>query len=111
MDRIGELRQRADFEGVVRTADEDGSYTETRTTLYRGVAVSITVASVRDLERLGAGTVTAMATYIVRARYHRNVTTQTQIRWNGRVFQVTGGDFNVKMLNDSMELVCVEMVE
>jgi len=52
---------------------------------------SITPATVRDLERLTAGTTVTQATFILEGDYHAGITTQTQItKDDGRVFYVNG---------------------
>ena len=52
---------------------------------------SISPATVRDLERLTAGTTVTQATFVLEGEYHAGITTQTQItKDDGRVFYVNG---------------------
>lgn len=73
------------------TADGDGGYTTTPVMLSPPyVYAAIQPASVRDLERVTAGTVTSTATHLVSMPYHPGVTTQTVITFGTRTFQVVG---------------------
>jgi len=71
--------------------------------------VSITPATAKNLERVTAGTVTAMATHILEGPYHPQVTTKTRVLFGSRIFNVTGvanpGEQNVDLI-----AVCVEVV-
>jgi head-tail adaptor len=51
---------------------------------------SITPATAADLERIAGGTVIAEATHVLRFPYHPGVTTQTQILFGSRTFNVAG---------------------
>lgn len=69
--------------------DPDGGYTETFTPLDPPTwACSIQQAAARTLEALGAGSVVAQATHVLRGRYHPGITTQTRITFAGRIFSV-----------------------
>src|SRR5262245_15442738 len=51
---------------------------------------SIEPASVRELERLTAGTAVTTASYICEGDYHAGITTETQIVFEGRTLYVNG---------------------
>lgn len=61
--------------------DGDGGYTQTLVPLSPAeVFGAIRPASVRDLERLTAGTVISQATHIVSMPFHPEITTETELR-------------------------------
>jgi SPP1 family predicted phage head-tail adaptor len=90
--------------------DGDGGYTETFAPLDPAEwDCSIQAASTRDLESIGAGTVLAQATHLVKGRYHAGITTESQLTFNGRtlnVVYVTNRDER----NIETILVCAEVV-
>jgi head-tail adaptor len=95
------------------TPDPDGGYTEewTPITPPDGWRVSIRPATVRDLERTTAGTVTAQATHIVQGDYHPGVTTKTRMKkFDGTTFQIAGVT-SVDDRDREMELFCVEQLD
>jgi head-tail adaptor len=90
--------------------DGQGGWTDTWTALDPATwDCSIQAASTRDLESIGAGTVIAQATHLVKGRYHAGITTQTRLTFNGRTL-------NVVYLTNRDErdletiLVCAEVV-
>ena len=78
--------------------------------------VSIRPASVRDLERLTAGTVTATATMLVEGRYHPGITTETRLTYHDamrdrdRILNVLAV-LNMNERDWTTTLVCAEQVE
>ena len=69
--------------------DADGGYTEGTQELDPAVwACSIQPATAKDLEAIGAGTVLAQATHIVKGRYHPGITTQAWLSFKGRRLNV-----------------------
>jgi hypothetical protein len=71
---------------------------------------AITPATVRDLERLTAGTTVTQATFIFEGDYHAGITTQTQItNDDGRVFYVNGVQ-NPEERNRTTRAFCSEVV-
>lgn len=90
--------------------DGAGGSTVTWTDLVPpALSVKISPATAVDLERVAAGTVLSTNTYIVKGPYHPQVSTQTRILFNGRVFNVTGGG-SPDERQVEMELVAVEVV-
>jgi head-tail adaptor len=83
---IGEMRHVITLENpVAQVPDGDGGYTESWAPLVPGKAyASIVGANARSLERFFASTVTVQATYIVKMRFHPDVSTQTRISWVDR---------------------------
>jgi SPP1 family predicted phage head-tail adaptor len=73
------------------------------------LSVRLSPATAVDLERVAAGTVLSTNTYIVKGPYHPQVTTETRLLFNGRVFQVTGGG-SPDERQVEMELVAVELL-
>jgi hypothetical protein len=70
---------------------------------------SITPATVRDLERLTAGTTLTAASHILAGDYHPGITTETQILFRGRTFYVSGvqnpGERNIATIAFCQEVV------
>jgi head-tail adaptor len=83
---IGELRQVVTLSNPgTPVADGDGDATLTYTPLDPDEwRCAIEKASVRAAERHFSGTVTAHGTYIMRGRYHPDITTQTRMVWTDR---------------------------
>jgi SPP1 family predicted phage head-tail adaptor len=73
------------------------------------MAASIVPATQRDLERLVAGTVQSSATHVVTIDYHPQVTTQTQVLFNGRTLHVNSVQ-NLEERNIELVLICEEVV-
>jgi head-tail adaptor len=90
----GAYQHRVRFENPgVPVPDGDGGYTQGYTPLDPPEwFAAILPATVRDLERQTAGTVTAAATHIIVADYHGGVSIQTRVVKldDNRVFAVTG---------------------
>jgi len=94
-----------------RVPDNDGGYTYTWAPLNPPeVYARIQHASVRDLERTIAETVTTVATHLVTIPYHPQVTRATRITFNGRTFQVVAQPANKEELDRELDLVCAELV-
>ncbi len=90
--------------------DGDGSYTQEPVPLNPPYAyAAIVPATVRELERLMAGTVISEATDILSMPYHAQVTTQTIVTFNGRTLRVTGV-MNPEERNRETICACVEVV-
>ncbi len=49
---------------------------------------SITQPAARTLESLGAGSVESTATHLLSGRYHKGITTQTRVMFEGRTLNV-----------------------
>jgi SPP1 family predicted phage head-tail adaptor len=71
---------------------------------------SIAPATARDLENIGAGTVLAQATHVVKGRYHAGITTKTRLLFKGRTLNVVFVA-NVDERSIETDLVCAEMIE
>jgi SPP1 family predicted phage head-tail adaptor len=85
--------------------DGDGAWTHPWINLSpASVWASIVPATVRDLEKIAAGTVIATASHVVTLRYHPQVTTQTRIVYGTRTFDVTGV---VNPDEDNLETICL----
>ena len=83
---IGDLRQVGTLSNPgTPVADGDGGFTQTYTALDpEEWRFAIERASVRAAERHFAGAVIAHGTYIMRGRFHPDITTQTRIVWTDR---------------------------
>lgn len=91
-------------------SDSDGSYTTTPVDLVPATAAaSIEPATAAEMERVAAGTLVASASHLIRLPYHPQITTQTTVTFNGRVFEVVGVR-NLKERNVELVLICVERV-
>jgi head-tail adaptor len=90
--------------------DGDGGYTEVPAALSpASMYAEIKPATVRDLERVSAGTVLSTASHVVTMDYHSGVTTQTRVMFGTRTFSVTG-IMNPEERNVETVLLCVEVV-
>lgn len=90
--------------------DGEGGYTEGWITVSAGWDCSMTQASQRDLERIGAGTVLSQATHLVHGHYLAGVTTKARLVFKDRILNV------IKVVNPwekstDLVLVCAEVVE
>jgi len=91
--------------------DPDGGWQETFTPLTPpNWDCSIQQAAARTLEAIGAGSVVAQATHLLRGRYHPGVTTQTRVTFNTRTFSVLYVS-NRDERNTETDLVCAELVK
>jgi head-tail adaptor len=108
---IGAYRHIVEFESPGDPVpDGEGGYVEGWAPLVPPTwAVSIVPASVRDLERETSGTVLATATHIVSGRYRPDVTTEARMKFEGRVFEITGA-INVDERDIEMKLICKEHI-
>ena len=91
--------------------DGTGGYTEGLTTLISRAPAAIEPATAASLERLGANTISPMATHLVMLRYVPGVTTKTEAIFHDdgvdRALAITGVyDFEAR--HKVLELVCVE---
>lgn len=110
MAAIGTYRNIVTIQNPTRTADGDGSYTETWTDAAPPVwYVSLQPATARDLEQLAAGTVISQASHIVRGRYRSDITTQSRIVLDARTMNVVAVA-NVDERNVETMLVCSEVI-
>jgi hypothetical protein len=71
--------------------------------------VSVRRASVRDVERLAAGTAVASATHLLEGDWHPGITRQSTITFEGRVFYVADV-VDVEERHVAMVLLCQEVV-
>lgn len=92
-------------------SDGDGGFTHEYVDLDPPTRYAeIKPATVRDLERVAAGTVLATATQIMTMDYHAGITTQTRVLFNARQFSVVGVS-NPEERNIDSVLQCVEVVQ
>jgi head-tail adaptor len=91
--------------------DGDGAYTPGIPTDLTPALVwaSIVPATARDLERLVGGTTLAQQAHIIRFPYHPGVTTETQITFGTRTFNVKGVE-NPRERNIETIVACTEVV-
>ena len=90
--------------------DPDGGWSETPVPLNPPTwDCSIEQASARTLESIGAGSVLAQATHLVRGRCHAGITTQTRVTFGSRVLSVLFVA-NRDERNIETDLVCAEVV-
>jgi head-tail adaptor len=120
MGPIGRTDQLVTFETPTSVPDSEGGYLDTWAPLDPATwYVSIRSASVRDLERLTAGTVLAQASHILEGWYHPGVTIATRVRWTDyapdgtshvRTLHVAGVD-NPDRRDEHMRLFCEERID
>ena len=88
---IGAFRHLVTFQAPGGSVpDGDGGFTEGWADLGAAWPVEIIPASVRDLETLTAGTVSATATHVITGRYRPDVTTAARVKFGDRIFVITG---------------------
>jgi SPP1 family predicted phage head-tail adaptor len=104
----GRRRHAVTLQTVTQAADNDGSFTDTPTTLAC-VRASIEPATARQLERVAAGTVIAQASHVVTIPYLCGVTTQTRVLFGTRILHVLGVS-NADERGRELVLVCSETV-
>lgn len=109
----GSLRHRVTLqEPGTPTPDGQGGYTETVTTLVSRAPAAVEPATAQMLERIGANTVTPMATHLVTLRYLPGVTTKTAVVFHDvtdRTLAVTGV-YDRQVRHRELVLGCVERV-
>lgn len=110
----GDLRHRVTLENPgAAVPDGEGGYTDSGTTLVSRAPACVEQATPQMLERIGAATVTPMATHLVTLRYLPGVSTATRAIFHDltdRAFAVTGvydGDARHRVLI----LTCAERVQ
>jgi SPP1 family predicted phage head-tail adaptor len=90
--------------------DGDGGYTQSWTDLVPpALSGRIAPPTARDLEMLGAGTVTSAITHVISGPFHHDVTTKTRLLFNGRIFHVVSVA-NVEERRAEMVLLATELV-
>jgi head-tail adaptor len=87
--------------------DGEGGYTEGWETLVDTLWGRLAPASKTDLEKVIAGTVTAVMPYLAVVPYVAGVTTRSRILYHGREFAILGWR-NVDERNIRLEIVCEE---
>jgi SPP1 family predicted phage head-tail adaptor len=87
---IGAYRHVVTFQTPTTAPDGDGGTIDTWVDLAPPWDVSITPATVRDLERQTGGTIIATATHVIRGRYRADVDVDDQMIFDGRTFRITG---------------------
>jgi head-tail adaptor len=91
--------------------DAGGGYTETPWAPLNPAKWNCAIgqASGRTLESIGAGTVTAQASHVIRGRYHPGITTETRITFGARllsvVFVANPDERNIETIVVAVELV------
>jgi head-tail adaptor len=90
--------------------DGDGGYTEVGVALQPPqMYAEIKPATVRDMERVFAGTVQSTASHMVTMDYHPQVTTKTRLWFGTRLFAITSVQ-NPEERNLELVLSCEEVV-
>jgi head-tail adaptor len=113
---VGELRHRVTLENPGEPVpDGEGGYIETWSVVGQSrMPAAIEPATVRAMERLGPGTVTATASHLVTIRYVTGVTTKTRVTFHDdvegdRVLAVAGRH-NPQEKHWALTLFCTEAV-
>jgi len=71
--------------------------------------VSINPATARDLERAASGTIITTATHVITGRYRPDVTTESRVVFEGRIFHITGVR-NLEERNRTLECTAAEQL-
>lgn len=107
---VGEYRHVVTLQAFTRQPDGEGGWIESWTDLDPAQwDVSIVRATVRDLERVGSGTILTTATHIIEGRYRPDVTLNARLMFEGRAFAVTGFD-NVQERDRILRLIVEEQI-
>ena len=88
---IGAYRQIVTLTGPAgpAVAEPEGGFTAPAAPLVPATwHCAIEVAGLRDLERIGGGTVSATTTHLLRGRYHAGITAASTVTWGARTFAI-----------------------
>jgi len=95
---------------ITTTPDGQGGFTQALTPLTPPTwFCSIRPATQRDLERVTAGTTLTTATHIVEGDYRADITTSTQIGFDGRTLFVNGVQ-HPEERKITLVLLCTEVI-
>lgn len=89
--------------------DGEGGFTDGWVDLPPPWAVEIRPATIRDLERLAAGTIIAAATHVVRGRWRADVKIDARMVFEGRNFKIAGVK-NVEERGIELQLFAIETI-
>ena len=108
---IGEYRHRGTFQDpTALVPDGEGGWIEGWADLDPpDWPVRITPATVRDLERVAAGTILSSATHVIEGRWRPDVSLKSRLLFEGRIFHVTGIN-NVDERDMTMRLLVEEQL-
>jgi head-tail adaptor len=108
---IGDYRHHGVFQDPAAPApDGEGGWIEGWTDLTPpDWPIAVVPATVRDIERVAAGTVITSATHVITGRWRPDVSTATRILFEGRVFHITGIQ-NVDERDITMQLIAEEQL-
>ena len=87
---IGDFRHVGTVQAATIVSDGGGGTVEVWSDKPPAWPIDIRPATVRDLERQTAGTITATATHIIHGRDRVDVTIKCRIVFDGRIFLITG---------------------
>ena len=107
---VADYRHVVTVQSFTRTPDGGGGWIEAWTDLDPAQwDVSIVRATVRDLERVGSGTILTTATHIIEGRWRPDITLSSRLMFDGRAFAVTGFD-NVQERDRILRLIVEEQI-
>ena len=112
MSGIGDFVHLVDVAKAGPTPDDpEGGYAETWIPLDPPQwYCSIAAASARDLERVSGGLTTTTATYLIRGRYHPQLTAACRITFQARGFEVVSVQ-NDNEQRDLMTVIATEVID
>lgn len=91
------------------TPDPDGGWIDTWVPLDPPTwHCSIEAASLRDLQRISGGAISATATHLLRGRYHAQLSAKARVQFRDRMFEVQSvHDREQRQME--LEVVCAEV--
>lgn len=103
----GDLRHQVTLQGVTRTDDGGGGYTEVPVTIATGVWAA--VEPLEGNERIRAMQTEASATHRVTLRYRSDVTAALRVVHEGRTLEVVSPPIDPEERHAELQLLCREV--
>lgn len=103
----GSLRHQVTIQGVTRTDDAGGGYTEVPVTIAAGVWAA--VEPLEGTERIRAMQTEASATHRVRIRYRADVTAAQRVIHEGRALELVSPPIDREERHVELVLLCREV--
>jgi SPP1 family predicted phage head-tail adaptor len=101
----GILNKRIDIQGITKTTDGMGGFTETYTTIASSVAAAIWPVSGK--EQIQAGQNKMTITHRIRIRYRNNMKSAYRVKFGDRYFDIES-IINPSERNELLEMLCKE---
>jgi len=84
----GAMRERITFQIEAKVADGGGGFTETWGAIATNSTVWAQITPVKGAEKVDAGALTGMQTYLIRIRYRTDITTANRVLWGALTLNI-----------------------